>query len=87
MATATERILRALDKGRASLIKLLKHATHFQKKVFEKTKFLSCLIWGRFHKTKTPKFVLQNSKMFKAFSLFNFIKASMPKFSQHNAIK
>ena len=30
-----------------------------------------------------PKFVLQNAKIFVAFSLFNFIKALTPKFSQH----
>ena len=42
---------------------------------------------GQFHKTQTPKFVLQNAKIFLAFSLFNFIKAVMPKFPQHNAKK
>ena len=34
---------------------------------------------------KTPKFVIENAKIFKAFSMFNFIKALTPKFSQHNA--
>ena len=42
---------------------------------------------GRFHKAKMPKFVLQNTKILKAFSMFNFIKALTPKFSQHNAKK
>ena len=39
---------------------------------------------GQFHKAQTPKFVIQNAKIFKAFTMFNFIKALMPKFSQHN---
>ena len=42
---------------------------------------------GQFHKAQTTKFVLQNTKIFVAVSLFNFIKALMPKFSQHNAKK
>ena len=33
---------------------------------------------GRFHKAKMPKFVLQNAKIFKAFSMFNFIKTLTP---------
>ena len=43
--------------------------------------------WCQFHKAKPPNFVLQNAKIFIAFSLFNFIKPLMPKFSQHNAKK
>ena len=31
-----------------------------------------------------PKFELKNSKILMGFSLFNFIKALMPKFSQQN---
>ena len=30
--------------------------------------------WGQFHKAKMPKFVLQYAKIFKALSIFNFIK-------------
>ena len=41
------------------------------------------LIQGQFHKAKSPKFVLTNAKTFKAFSMFNFINALTPKFSQH----
>ena len=40
---------------------------------------------GQFYKTKLPKFVLQNAKIFLAFSMFNFIKALTPKFLRHNA--
>ena len=42
---------------------------------------------GWFLKTKMPNLVLQNAKIFMVFSLFNIIKALMPKFSQHNAKK
>ena len=42
---------------------------------------------GQFHKTNMPKFVIQNAKIFMAFSMFNFIKAFTPKFSQHIAKK
>ena len=42
---------------------------------------------GQFQKAKTLKFVLQNVKIFMAFSLFNFIKALTPKFLKHNAKK
>ena len=34
-----------------------------------------------------PKLVLQNAKIFKVFSMFNFIKALTPKFSQNNPKK
>ena len=39
---------------------------------------------GRFYKAKMPKFVFWNAKIFRAFSMFNFIKALTPKFSQNN---
>ena len=44
-------------------------------------------IRGQLNKAKMPKFVLQNAKIFMAFSMFNFIKALTPKFSQHIAKK
>ena len=47
----------------------------------------SLFTWGQFHKAKTTKFVLQNAEIYMAFSMFNFIKALMPKFSQHIAKK
>ena len=40
---------------------------------------------GQFHKAQTPNFVLQTAKIFMVSSLFNFLKALTPEFSQHNA--
>ena len=55
--------------------------------LFQSYAFVTFKARGRFHKAKTPKFVLQNAKIFVAFSLFNFIKALTPKLSQQNAKK
>ena len=70
----------SLSRGHSALC-LINIENHFHPLTF----IYHVSSWGRFHKAKTPKCVLQNAKIFKAFSMFNFITALTPKFSQHTA--